>query len=434
MKRLHAFALALFASASAAASPAFAETIAITGGRVVIGDGSAPIDGGTVVIRDGQILAAGRNVPVPADARRVDASGKWVTPGIVAGFSRVGLTEVSGGASANDSTNRSPRITAGLDVEPAINPWVSAFAVSRAGGVTRAVVAPNAGGGIFGGQGAVVDLGDDENPITAARSFQFVELGEGGRDTAGGSRMGIHARFHAMLREAAAHGRGNDSFDDDLLTAEDAAALRRVINGEAQLLAHVESANDILMALGLKRQYPQLRLVLVGVSEGWRVADRIAAARVPVIASALNDLPERFENLAATQSNIGRMKNAGVQVAIGMIDDRDEHQLRYSPQYAGNLVALGKVPGATGLSWDAAFAAITSVPASIMGLGNRIGALRAGMAADVVVWSGDPPELSSAPEAVWIEGRAQSLVTRQQRLRDRYRNPAEGDLPKAYDR
>ncbi len=432
MKRLVA-SLAL--GAALMATPAMAETIAITGGRVVVADGSPPIDDATVVITDGRITAVGRNAAVPTNARRVDASGKWVTPGIVAGFSRVGLTEISGGASANDTTTRDGRISAGLDVEPAINPWVSAFAVSRSGGVTRAVVAPGSGSGsIFGGQGALVDLGNDPDPVTVPRAFQFVELGEGSRGAAGGSRIGTHARFRAMLREAAAHGRGDDGFDDDLLTLEDARALQRVINGDVQLLAHVESANDILSVLDLRGEYPRLRLVLVGVSEGWRVADRIAAARVPVIASALNDLPERFEMLAATQSNIGRMKAAGVTVAIGMIDDRDEHQLRYAPQYAGNLVALQRVPGATGLSWDEAFAAISSVPAAIMGQGERFGSLKAGLAGDVVIWSGDPLELSSAPEKIWIDGVEQSLGDRQQRLRDRYRTPAEGDLPKAYDR
>ena len=103
------------------------------------------------------------------------------------------------------------------------------------------------------------------------------------------------------------------------------------------------------------------------------------------------------------------MKDAGVKVAIGMINDRDSHQLRYSTQYAGNLVSLERVPGATGLSWDEAFAAISSVPADIMGVGDRYGSLKAGKAADVVVWDGDPLELSSAPTTVIIDGIEQPL-------------------------
>jgi imidazolonepropionase-like amidohydrolase len=174
--------------------------------------------------------------------------------------------------------------------------------------------------------------------------------------------------------------------------------------------------------------------VFVGVTEGWRVAPHLAQAGIPVIASALNDLPASFEMLGATQSNIGRMKDAGVRVAIGMINDRDSHQLRYTTQYAGNLVSLETVPNATGLSWDEAFAAISSVPADIMGVGDRYGSLRPGRAGDVVVWDGDPLELSSAPTTVIIDGVEQPLANRQARLRDRYARPTEGDLPKAYDR
>ncbi len=84
------------------AAPAAAQTVAITGGRVVIGDGSPPIDGGTVVIRDGRVVAAGANVPVPPGATHFDASGRWVTPGIVAGFSRIGLVEVDAVDATND--------------------------------------------------------------------------------------------------------------------------------------------------------------------------------------------------------------------------------------------------------------------------------------------------------------------------------------------
>jgi imidazolonepropionase-like amidohydrolase len=425
---LTAAALALFAA------PAYAETVAITGGKVVIGDGSAPIDDGTVIVRDGTIIAAGKGVVVPAGARMIDASGKWVTPGVFAGFSRVGLAEVDAVNGTNDKSGGSSGFSAAIDVAPAIDPFRSPIAVNRSAGVTRAVVAPEGASSIFAGQGAIADLGADSDPVTKAKAFQFVEFGEAGASSSGGSRAGNHLHFRAMLREAQAHAAGNDAFDDDLLKIEDARALQSVLRGETRLLVHVEAANDMLRLLELKRDYPAVKMVFVGVSEGWRVADRLAAAGVPVIASALNDLPATFEQLGATQSNIGRMKKAGVKVAIGMIDDRDAHQLRYTTQYAGNLVSLQRVPGATGLTWDEAFAAISSAPAEIMGVGDKLGSLKAGRAGDVVIWDGDPLELTSAPTAVFIDGVEQPLGNRQDRLRDRYRNPIEGSLPKAYDR
>ncbi len=428
------FATALVSSLALMAAPAVAETVAITGGKVVVGDGSAPMDGATVVLRNGRVVAAGTNVTVPANARRIDASGKWVTPGVFAGFSRIGLIEVNAVRATNDTNAADSVFSAALDVQYAVNPFAAPVAVNRAAGVTRAVVSPSTAKSIFGGYGAIVDLGQDSNPITKARAFQFVELGETGHRRAGGSRAAAHIMFRAMLNEARTYSRNPSLFDSDLMKASDAKALLPVINGSTRLLVHVESANDILKVLEFRKDFPSLKLVLVGVNEGWRVANAIAAAKVPVLASALSDLPYSFEDLAATQSNIGRMKQAGVEVAIGMINDRDAHQLRYSMQYAGNLVALNKVPRATGLSWDEAFAAISSKPAEIMGMGAQLGSLKAGRRGDVVIWTGDPLELSTQVENVFIDGVEQSLTNRQQRLRERYRNPAPGALPKAYDR
>jgi len=218
------------------------------------------------------------------------------------------------------------------------------------------------------------------------------------------------------------------------LTRFDAAALVPVLTGRQLLLVHVERASDILQVLALRREFPGLRIVLVGATEGWTVADAIAAADVPVIANALVDLPGSFEQLAATQSNIGRMRRAGVRVAIGMVNDDEARQVRLARQQAGNLVAIGRIPGATGLSWGEALAAITSGPAEAVGLGGELGSLRAGRRADVVLWDGDPLENTSAAVSVWIDGVRQPMDNHQTKLRDRYRNPVEGDLPKAYDR
>lgn len=430
MKRL---SLLMTAAFLIAAIPAAAETIAITGGKLVVGDGGPPIEGASVVISNGKIVAAGAGVTIPANARRIDASGKWVTPGIFSGFSRIGLVEVGAVTGTNDQSASGSIFSAGLDVQYAVNPFASPIAVNRAAGVTRAVVSPGTGSSIFGGFGAIVDLGDDSRPITKARAFQFVELGETGHRKAGGSRAAAHILFRALLNEARTYARAPSLFDSDMLKASDAKALLPVINGTVRMLVHVDSANDILNVLRLREDFPALKIVLVGASEGWRVASEIAAAKVPVLASALNDLPYSFEDLSATQSNIGRMQDAGVQVGIGMINDRDAHQLRYLPQYAGNLVALNQVPRATGLTWDEAFASITSKPAEIMGMGNSLGALKAGRVGDVVIWDGDPLELSTQVERVFIDGVEQSLSNRQRRLRDRYRNPAPSALPKAYD-
>lgn len=420
-------------------APAAAQDLAVTNAKLIIGDGSAPIEGGTVVIRAGRVVAAGAGVAVPAGVRVVDAGGKYVTPGIFAGFTRMGIVEVDGVDETNDTAAARAPFNAALDVAPAVNPRSSPLAINRLEGVTRAVVAPdNSSGSIFAGQGAVIDLGNDMDAVSKARAFQFMEFGEAGAQAAGGSRAAAHAMLRNALFEVRDYVRNPASFadrgKDALLTRADAEALVPVVQGRMPLLVHAERASDILGVLALKRDMPALRIVLVGASEGWTVAAQIAAARVPVIASALVDLPERFEQLAATQSNIGRMKAAGVLVGIGTIGQDEARQARWEKQFAGNLVALTRLQGASGLNWDEAFATITARPAEALGLGEEFGSLRAGRRGDLVVWDGDPLEIGSAAVKVVIDGVEQPMTSRQTRLRDRYWDPKEGALPKAYQR
>ncbi|WP_010183732.1 amidohydrolase family protein [Sphingomonas sp. PAMC 26605] len=432
MKRL------LLLAATFLATPATAQSVAITNAKLVIGDGSPPIEGGTVIVRDGRVVAAGRSVAVPAGTTSVDAGGRWVTPGIVAGFTRMGIVEVDGVDQTNDAGARTSPFHAAIDVAPAVNPSTSSIPLNRAEGITRAIVAPDIAGSIFAGLGAVIDLGADRAPVTRARAFQFMEYGETGGRAAGGSRPAALIAFRNAMTQARDYARDPNHYADQgknaLLTRADAAALVPVVEGRMPLLVHVERAADMLALLDLKRDYPALKLVFVGAGEGWLVAQQIATARVPVIASALHDLPESFDQLAATQSNVGRMKAAGVRVGIGTINDDEARQARLEKQYAGNLVALTRVPGATGLDWNAAFAAISSGPAEAIGMGDEIGSLRAGRRGDVVIWDGDPLELGSAVAAVYIDGVKQPLRTRQDALRERYMVPQEGALPKAYER
>ena len=428
-------ALISLLAATMLATPAVAQTVAITGGTVAIGDGSPPIEDGTVVFRDGRIVAAGRGVAVPAGATVIDVKGKWVAAGLVAGFSSIGLADAAGIDESNDEAARTSPFAAAIDVAGAINPASVQIGNERAGGVTRALIAPATAGSIFAGQGAVIDLGIDADPITRARAFQYVELGEGGARDAGGSRPAAYAMLRDAFAQAQDYRRNPTTFGGrertSLLKRGDADALLAVLDGKVPLVVHVERASDIRTVLALPREFPKLRLVLVGAAEGWMVAREIAAAKVPVIAEALADLPAQFESLAATESNVGRLDAAGVTIGISANAQGGEHLLS---QYAGNLVAITRVPGATGLDWGKAFATITSRPAEALGMGGEIGSLRSGRRADVVLWDGDPLELGSAPLAVWIDGVAQPMRSRQRELRDRYLTPSEGALPKAYER
>lgn len=436
MKRLKTL---LGVAALALAAPLAAQTVAITNARVAAGTGAPAIDGGTVVISGGRIVSVGRGA-APAGAQIVDAQGRWVTPGIIGGFSRLGLLEVDAVNESNDSSARDDEnpFNASLDVTPGLNPRSVNIPINRIEGITRAVVAPNPSKTVFAGQGAIISLADADDIAMRPRAFQFVELGEEGADLSGGSRSAAHAIFRNGLREALAYARNPAGYDGgkdrgSILTALDAAALVPVVQGRMPVLIHVERASDIQRVLELKREFPNLKPILVGVSEGWIVADKIAAAGVPVVASALNDLPARFEMLGATQSNVGRMVKAGVKVALGMIDDEDGRQIRLLPQHAGNLVAVGRLPGGTGVTPEQALMLMTKAPAEIFGLADT-GTLEAGKRADVVIWDGDPLELASAPVAVMIDGRQVPMTSRQTKLRDRYMPNRPDDMPVQYRR
>lgn len=411
-----------------------AQDFAITNTTVGTGDGSAPIEHATVVVRAGRIVSVGRDTTVLNGTQVVDGTGKWVTPGLFSAVTDLGLWDVEAVDDSNDTSADKSPFNAALDVATALNPASEHIAVSREGGVTRASVTPFNGGSIFAGQGAVIDLGKDAAILMKPRAFQYVELGESGAKLAGGSRVAAHTALRNALREArevAALPLGAQRQGDVLLTRADAAALGKVIDGTQALYVGVERASDIRNVLALKTEFPKLDLVLVGATEGWLVAPEIAAARVPVITMPMRDLPSAFEALAATMSNVGRMKKAGVKVAIGLFEGGN--QPRNATEQAGNLVALTKIPGASGLTWSEALAAITSIPAEISGFGGKAGVLAPGAVGDVVLWDGDPLELSSAPVSVWIDGVKQPTESHQARLRERYKDLDETYLPKAYD-
>ncbi|MDT9598668.1 amidohydrolase family protein [Sphingosinicella rhizophila] len=396
----------------AATAPASARTIAIVNGKIVTMGPAGTVEGGTVIVRDGKIVSVAKGGAVPADAEVIDAKGKWVTPGLFDSSSQLGLVELVAFANANDASARGSRYSAAFDVQFGLSAGITSLAVARSQGITRAAAVPAAGAHIFSGFGALVTMKPQDPILLRSRAFQFVELGTTGATNAGGARGAAWIEFLDALRMAKAG--AEPAYSEKALKQADLEAIRPVVEGIVPLMVHVERASDILQVLALRSSYPRLRPILFGAAEGWMVAREIAEARIPVILCPFVSLPSSFETLAATRRNAAILGEAGVTLAFMPAPKPDVPMVGQLRQGAGIAVAYG-------LSWEDALRAVTLGPAEIFGVGAQLGSLDVGKTADLVVWNGDPLELSSYAEKVLIGGRTASLITRQDELRDRYR-------------
>lgn len=439
--------------ALALTSPASAQSLtAITGGRVLTG--TSVIENGTVVIQNGRVVSVGTGA-APAGARIIDARGKVVSPGFVAVDSGLGGLEISSVNGSDDLSNGANTISASFDVSYGLDPWSFTLPVARLGGITRAIVVPtHAGGGggsgghahddsdfagvghgglqspgLFAGQAAIIHLAAGTDILVKPRVAMIAPFGEAGAGIAGGARGAQFTQFRETLAEVRLFARNRAAYDraglrDLSLSRADLEALIPVANGTMPLIVTVRRAADIQQVLRLARE-EGVKIILDGAEEAWLVADQITAANVPVLLNPISNLPGSLETRAARMQNAAVLDAAGVVIAIKGNDG--SHRVRETRYNAGNAVSHG-------LPYDAAIEAITVNPAKIFGMAGQFGELRAGAAADVVIWSGDPLEPLSNAETIFIGGAEQAPTSRQFLLRDRYASGGEGALPPAYTR
>jgi len=406
--------------ASAIATVAGAQTVAITGGKVYPVSGPV-IENGTVVITNGKISAVGANVPIPAGAQRIDATGKIVTPGFVNSSTQLGVQEIS---AVNDTRDMSARgkdnIAAAFTVWEGLNPNSVMLAPARKEGITSFVVIPT--GGLIAGQAALVDVvpGTTTDMIIRAPVAMVAEIGDA--QSAGVTSRGeLLVKLREILDDTKyfqAHRQAFDRAETRNFSASrlDLEAMIPVVEGRLPLLITVDRESDIDAAMRLAREF-NVKLIIGGGAEAWMMADRLAAARIPVLTGAMNNIPAGFASLGQRQENAGLLRKAGVPVAlIGNAGGGDEEafNVRNLKQEAGNAVAYG-------MTWDDALRAVTLTPAEIFGVADRVGSLQPGREGNVVVWSGDPFEFTTRVEHVFVRGREYNDKTRQDMLMQRYK-------------
>jgi imidazolonepropionase-like amidohydrolase len=398
-----------------------AETLLIKGGKVYTLAEAGTLQSADILVRDGRIESVAASLEGVAADRVIDASGKVVTPGMIAPVTELGLTEISAAANTNDNAVLDESIGTAFDPLPAYNPRSTLIPFNRAGGLTRALVLPSSEQKIFAGRSFAIKLNGAMDSVVATDVAQKIYLGEAGAQLAGGSRANAFAKVKNALMEAREYAANKDAirhgdWRELSHSVADLEALQPLISGREPMLVTVNRASDIVQVIKLAEEF-NLRPIILGAAEGWMVADQLAAANVPVVIDAIDNLPISFESLGARLDNAALMNKAGVTVAISGPGYVATHNAYLSRQSAGNAVAYG-------LPYEEALKSVSANVAKIFGIEG--GSIAPGAVADLVIWSGDPLEVTSHAEQVLIDGVPQSLVNRSTRLRDRYLKPQQG--------
>ena len=421
-RRLHRTLLAI--GLSLLVGNAAAQTVLIRNATVHTAGSQGTLQGTDVLVRDGNIAAIGKDLRAPG-VETVDAKGRPLTPALFGGITALGLQEISLGGDTQDQSlalgeSKEMVVRPEFDVTLAYNPDSVLVPVARVEGIGFTMLGADStrGGSLIGGQGGVVRLDGSFDPF--GPKALFLELGGDGAGLTGNSRAAQWMILDQLIDEV----RGRIGADSGmaLLTPAGRQTFARYLDGGGRIVVAVHRASDIRQLLRWSQRH-NLRIAILGGSEAWKVAPLLAAAKVPVFVDPLANLPADFDRIGSTLENAARLRAAGVPVSFSQFDDAS-HYARKLRQAAGNAVA-------NGLPWEDGLAGLTRVPAETFGVADRIGTIAVGKRADLVLWTGDPLEVSTVAEQVWFDGRAISMRSRQTELRDRYLRAA-GDLPRAY--
>ena len=393
----------------------FADTILLKNGHVITAGEVGTLKKGDVLIVDNKIAQVAKNITIPKGAEVIDLTGKIVTPGFINAETLLGITEISGGANASETSSNDKDFTAAYNVADIINPYSTAVPIARRGGVSSAIVAPRSSKeSHYAGLGAWYSTHDSNQPqwiVSGKVLYWDMKAVSSGR----GATL---PRLRAELADAIAFSKDEDNANVSSYKAKrwslfDLQALAPAMQGKIPLAFRVNRASDITAILKIIAD-TNIRAVIVGGAEAWMVADSIAKAGVPVLLNPTDNLPKNFDVLHAINENASILHKAGVPIIIGgATSAHDSGKIRY---FAGRAVANGLPKGI-------AINAITSTPARVFNLTN-VGTITKGMRADIAIWDGDPLEPLTQITTLYINGKSQSLVTRQDLLEQRYINAA----------
>ena len=377
------------------------------------------LENATVVVKDGKVAAIN---PTSIDVNDViDGQGKTMTAGFIAAANNIGLVEVGAVSRSRDAGAKKADIT----FKPALayNNNSTVVPYTRKGGITSAVVRPSGGDDMVKGQAFWTDLSGDFDSVREDSQAFWVSFGASSK----GSRATALQTFEKRLKDAKAAmekaAEAEKSKDEDKKDAKKKEPsvkeqlMNELLTGSKPVMASVDRASDILALLTLQKQYG-FKLVLFGAGDAVRIKQELADANVTVFLDPLRNLPGSFDSLRVGLTNAAELAAAGVKVAFYNGDSHMVYQLRFG---AGNAVA-------NGLPKVEAINAMTANVANALNI--DAGVVAEGKQADLVLWSGDPLELSSKVEKLWIDGEEHGTTSRHDKLRDRY--TTKSDMPFGY--
>lgn len=397
-----------------AATPAAAQTIAVTHAEAWTMESGEPVKDATILIEGGKIVSVTPGGEVPQGASVIDARGKPVTPGLMNSATQVGLIETAS-ADTRDQGSADER-NPGFDPSRALNGNSTLVDLIRADGITRALVYPATSRiPVFAGEPVIARFREGVDILGEREVAVYAVIGGGAWD-----KIGSRAQQWAVLRKALGDAKGamaareaGDGKKRERHAGEE--LIRGVIAGETPLAIHTNRESDIREAIKLAADFG-IRVIIVEGAQAWRAAEQLAAAKIPVVLDPSTNLPGGFDELGARQDNAAILTRAGVKVAFGLAGGRI-----HSNYNAGMALREGAgIAVANGLPYADALRAVTVNPLSIWSKGG--GTLSAGADADLVVWDGDPLEPSTNATAVIVEGRRVSARSRQDLLAERYRD------------
>nr|WP_220459966.1 MULTISPECIES: amidohydrolase family protein [unclassified Colwellia] len=423
MKKIKLFKASLVALALAAISHANAESLAITNATIHTVTEQGVLTNATVVIDDGKIIAINPE-KIDADVT-FDAMGKILTPGLIGAMNSLGLVEVNAVSRTRDASDKKADIT--FDASIAFNPRSTVVPYTRKGGITSNVSVPSGGDSMFKGQTFVTDLSGEFDSVYLKENAVIIDLGA---KSSGSRALNLQKLRYTLedakksLTKAAEDAKtakkdkkADDKQKEPKELKRDAKIINALLTGDKPLVAYADRATDLLELLKLKAEF-NLDLVIAGGADAILITEQLAAAKVPVIFGALDNLPSSFDSLHSSLDNTAKLTQAGINVALAINDAHNLYQLRFE---AGNAIA-------NGLTKDQALAAVTANVADAFNI--NAGRIAVGKKADLVLWSADPFELSTKVDKMWIDGKEISTQSRQDKLRKRY--TTESDMPRGY--